>query len=286
MTGTITAAIEAISTPSLSFEFYPPKDETAEVTLWSTVDKLLEVGPKFTSVTYGAMGSNQDTSLNVVRRLAPLVPTIAHLTCIGSKREAISSLLGKYSEAGVQGLLALRGDKPKGLDDLPESDFSTALELVDLAVKETDFAIGVAAFPEKHPESPSLDHDIKILKLKQESGAQFAMTQLFFEPEAYWRLIEQARSAGVTMPIIPGVMPISNVRQVLRMAQMSGASVPESLSANLEGASSEDAAREIGMEFSVDLGQQLLKAGAPGIHIFTLNQHAAALELARGVGLA
>lgn len=286
MTGTLTAAIEAISTPSLSFEFYPPKDETAEVSLWSTVDKLLEVGPKFTSVTYGAMGSNQDTSLNVVRRLAPLVPTIAHLTCIGSKREAISSLLGKYSEAGVQGLLALRGDKPKGLDDLPESDFSTALELVDLAVKETDFSIGVAAFPEKHPESPSLDHDIKILKLKQESGAQFAMTQLFFEPEAYWRLIEQARFAGVTMPIIPGVMPISNVRQVLRMAQMSGASVPESLSANLESASSEDAAREIGMEFSVDLGQQLLKAGAPGIHIFTLNQHAAALELARGVGLA
>lgn len=286
MTGTLTAAIEAISTPSLSFEFYPPKDETAEVSLWSTVDKLLEVGPKFTSVTYGAMGSNQDTSLNVVRRLAPLVPTIAHLTCIGSKREAISSLLGKYSEAGVQGLLALRGDKPKGLDDLPESDFSTALELVDLAVKETDFSIGVAAFPEKHPESPSLNHDIKILKLKQESGAQFAMTQLFFEPEAYWRLIEQARSAGVTMPIIPGVMPISNVRQVLRMAQMSGASVPESLSANLEGASSDDAAREIGMEFSVDLGQQLLKAGAPGIHIFTLNQHAAALELARGVGLA
>lgn len=286
MTGTLTDAIDANSTPSLSFEFYPPKDETAEVTLWSTVDKLLEVGPKFTSVTYGAMGSNQDTSLNVVRRLAPLVPTIAHLTCIGSKREAISKLLGKYSEAGVQGLLALRGDKPKGLDDLPESDFSTALELVDLAVKETDFSIGVAAFPEKHPESPSLNHDIKILKLKQESGAQFAMTQLFFEPEAYWRLIEQARSAGVTIPIIPGVMPISNVRQVLRMAEMSGASVPESLSANLRGASSDDAAREIGMAFSVDLGLQLLKAGAPGIHIFTLNQHAAALELARGVGLA
>lgn len=286
MAGTLTDAIDANSTPSLSFEFYPPRDETAQVTLWSTVDKLLEVGPKFTSVTYGAMGSNQDTSLNVVRRLAPLVPTIAHLTCIGSKRDAISSLMGKYSEAGVQGLLALRGDRPKGLDDLPESDFSTALELVDLAVKETDFSIGVAAFPEKHPESPSLDHDIKILKLKQQSGAQFAMTQLFFEPLAYWRLIEQARSAGVTIPIIPGVMPISNVRQVLRMAEMSGASVPESLSAKLEGASSDDAAREIGMEFSVDLGLQLLKGGAPGIHIFTLNQHVAALELARGVGLA
>jgi methylenetetrahydrofolate reductase (NADPH) len=286
MTGTLAAAIDAISTPSLSFEFYPPKDEAAEVTLWSAVDKLLEVGPKFTSVTYGAMGSNQDTSLNVVRRLAPQVPTIAHLTCIGSKREAISSLLGKYSEAGVQGLLALRGDKPKGLDDLPESDFSTALELVDLAVKETDFSVGVAAFPEKHPESPSLEHDIRVLKLKQESGAQFAMTQLFFEPEAYWRLIEQARSAGITIPIIPGVMPISNVRQVLRMAEMSGASVPQSLSAKLAGASSDDAARGIGMEFSVDLGLQLLKGGAPGIHIFTLNQHAAALELARGIGLA
>jgi methylenetetrahydrofolate reductase (NADPH) len=286
MTGTLMAAIGASTTPTLSFEFYPPKDETAAATLWSTVDKLLEVGPKYTSVTYGAMGSNQDTSLEVVRRLAPLVPTIAHLTCIGSKLDAISSLLRNYSEAGVQGILALRGDKPKGLDAVPESDFSTALDLVNLTVRETSFSIGVAAFPEKHPESPSLEHDIKVLKLKQESGAHFAMTQLFFEPEAYWRLLDQARAAGVTIPIIPGVMPISNVRQVLRMAEMSGAVVPNTLNAKLNDASSEVAARAIGMDFSINLGLQLLKAGAPGLHVFTLNQHKAALELARGVGLA
>ena len=273
-------------TPSLSFEFYPPKDEAAAVTLWSTVDKLLESGPNFTSVTYGAMGSNQDTSLHVVRRLAPLVPTIAHLTCIGSKRDSITDLLSHYNEAGVQGLLALRGDKPKGLEALPESDFSTALDLVHLVAQETSLSVGVAAFPEKHPESPSLEHDIEVLKLKQESGAQFAMTQLFFQPEAYWRLIELARNAGVTIPIVPGVMPISNVRQVLRMAEMSGASVPSSLNEKLEGARSDDAAKRIGMDFSIDLGLQLLKGGAPGLHIFTLNQHLAALELARGVGLA
>jgi methylenetetrahydrofolate reductase (NADPH) len=286
MTGTLMAAIEASTTPSLSFEFYPPKDETAATTLWSTVEKLLEVGPKFTSVTYGAMGSNQDTSLEVVRRLAPLVPTIAHLTCIGSKREAISSLLNNYSEAGVEGILALRGDKPKGLDAVPDSDFSTALDLVNLTIAETSFSVGVAAFPEKHPESPSLEHDIRVLKLKQESGAEFAMTQLFFDPEAYWRLLDQARTAGVTIPIIPGIMPISNVRQVLRMAEMSGAMVPISLNARLRDAASEDAARAIGMDFSINLGLELLKAGAPGLHVFTLNQHKAALELAHGVGLA
>jgi methylenetetrahydrofolate reductase (NADPH) len=286
MVGTLLDAIEGSSKPSLSFEFYPPKDAAASTNLWSTVDNLLGASPAFTSVTYGAMGSNQDTSLSVVRKLAPMVPTIAHLTCIGAKRDVISQLLSDYSEAGVQGLLALRGDKPKGFDSLPQSDFSTALNLVDLAVGETSFTVGVAAFPEKHPESPSLEHDIKVLKLKQDAGAQFAMTQLFFEPDAYWRLIEKARLAGVTMPIIPGVMPISNVRQIIRMAEISGAAVPDSLRKRLDNAPTDESAQAIGMAFSVELGTQLLQSGAPGLHIFTLNQHVAALELAKAVGLA
>jgi methylenetetrahydrofolate reductase (NADPH) len=131
-----------------------------------------------------------------------------------------------------------------------------------------------------------LEHDIKVLKLKQDAGARFAMTQLFFEPDAYWRLIEKARLAGVTMPIIPGVMPISNARQIIRMAEMSGAAVPDSLRKMLDNAPTEESARAIGMTFSVELGTQLLESGAPGLHIFTLNQHVAALELAKAVGLA
>lgn len=274
------------STPTLSFEFYPPKDETGANSLRSSIDELMTLSPDFVSVTYGAMGSNQDSSIEVVEHLSAIVATVAHLTCIGASASGIQGLLNRYTEFGVAGVLALRGDKPQGDKELPAADFTYASDLVEQVKQFTSLDVGVAAFPEKHPESLSLADDIKILKMKQDSGASFAMTQLFFEVTAYSALVERARAAGVSIPIIPGVMPFENVRQVLRMAQMSGARVPQELENKFQRASTDEAARQIGMDFSKELVTDLLRVGAPGIHIFTLNQHRATMELVNSANLA
>lgn len=271
--------------PTLSFEFFPPKDEGSRASFTSSVDELAKLNPDFVSVTYGAMGSNQKSSLEVVESLAKRFPTIAHLTCIGATRENIQSLLDQYTQLGVAGILALRGDKPANFDSLPVSDYRVALDLVNQVIQTSNLPVGVATFPEKHPESPSLEHDIHVLKLKQDAGATFAMTQLFFSMNAYDELVNAARSAGVTIPIVPGVMPINNVKQVLRMAEMSGASVPDSLTNKLTEASSDEDAQMVGMDFTVKLATELLAKGAPGLHIFTLNHHRAAIEVATGAGL-
>jgi len=269
----------------LSFEFFPPKDEISRASLSVSIDELAKLNPDFVSVTYGAMGSNQESSLAVVESLAKRFPTIAHLTCIGATRDNIQALLGRYMQLGVAGILALRGDKPANFESLPASDYRVALDLVNQVIQTSSLPVGVATFPEKHPESPSLLHDINVLKLKQDAGATFAMTQLFFSLDAYHQLVASARRAGVTIPIIPGVMPINNVKQVMRMAEMSGASVPNSLSKALAEAATETDAQKIGMEFTVELSAKLLAEEAPGLHIFTLNQYRAASEVAKGAGL-
>lgn len=282
----ITNSLTNANRPTLSFEFFPPKDETGWVNLKSSIEHLQNVSPDFVSVTYGAMGSNQETSLAVVEHLAETVPTIAHLTCIGASQNSISQLLKKYETAGVAGILALRGDLPAGLAEFPPSDFTFALDLVSQVQESTNLEIGVATFPEKHPESPSIERDIEILKMKQDAGASFGMTQLFFNVDAYTSLVNKAKLAGVTIPIVPGVMPIANAKQVLRMAQMSGASVPADLEQALLQASDDSEARAIGMDFTVKLVEELKQLGAPGIHIFTLNHHLAALELVHEAQLA
>ena len=268
--------------PTISYEFFPPKDAEGEAVLWRSFDKLLEANPDFVSVTYGAGGSNRDTSLAVVDRMAKAVPTIGHLTCVGATRTTTTEIIRHFEDAGVSSLLALRGDPPK--DGTPvNAELSRAIDLVELIREVSDLDVGVAAFPEVHPESPNLAHDVHVLRLKQDAGASFAMTQLFFTVEAYQNLVSAARAAGVTIPIVPGVMPISNAAKVLRMAEMSGAAVPAHLQRELQDAD-EDQARVIGMDYSIKLGVELLEAGAPGLHIFTLNFAKAALEVARGVG--
>ena len=272
--------------PTLSFEFFPPKDETGETTLWTAFDKLLETSPDYVSVTYGAGGSNRDRSLAVVDRMAKKILTIGHLTCVGATRESSLEIIRHFERAGVGAILALRGDPPK--DDpgaLAKGELRTALELVDLVMKSTSLEVGVAAFPEVHPESPNMEHDSKVLSLKHKAGARFAVTQLFFSVHAYTELVDSATAAGATLPIVPGVMPISNAKQVLRMAELSGAAIPSALLAQFENARDEARAREIGMSYSTQLAIDLIAAGAPGVHIFTLNHHAAAIELARGAGL-
>ena len=281
----VTNSLNGTSKPTLSFEFFPPKDEIGKLTLWNSFDALRELTPDFVSVTYGAMGSNQETSLAVVERFAPQVATIAHLTCIGASEGSIASLLADYERFGVAALLALRGDVPAG-QIAPKGHFSHAIDLVNFARERSRLEIGVAAFPEKHPESASFEQDASVLFDKVTAGASFGMTQLFFTAKAYFDLVALNRTHGIEIPIVPGVMPISNAKQVLRMAEMSGAAVPMHLQNALLGAEDEAAAREIGMEFSARLVRELVDGGAPGIHIFTLNQSKAAIELATSSGLA
>ena len=282
----VSAARKAAAEPTLSFEFFPPKDEAGEANLWSAFQKLLEVSPDYVSVTYGAGGSNRERSLAVVDRMAAKVLTIGHLTCVGATKQSTLEILQHFERAGVGAILALRGDAPKDDPDaLGKGELKTALELVDLVHESTKLEVGVAAFPEVHPESPNMEHDSKVLALKQDAGATFAVTQLFFSVQAYTDLVASAQAAGVTVPIIPGVMPISNAKQVVRMAELSGAAIPAELIAKFDAAADEDEAREIGMAYSTQLAKDLVTAGAPGVHIFTLNHHAAAIELARGAGL-
>lgn len=280
----VASARKSASEPTLSFEFFPPKDETGEANLWSAFEKLLEVSPDYVSVTYGAGGSNRERSLAVVDRMAKQVLTIGHLTCVGATKQSTLEIVKHFERAGVGAILALRGDAPKDDPDaLGKGELKTALELVELVEEFTNLEVGVAAFPEVHPESPNMEHDSKVLALKQSAGATFAVTQLFFSVQAYTDLVSSAKAAGATLPIVPGVMPISNAKQVVRMAELSGAAIPAELLAKFDAA--DDAqAREIGMKYSTQLAIDLVAAGAPGIHVFTLNHHAAAIELARGAG--
>ena len=280
----VLAARGASGEPSLSYEFFPPKDDAGVEKLWATFDELLESAPDFVSVTYGAGGSNREKSFQIVERMAPRVLTIGHLTAVGATKASTREILDRYASAGVNTILALRGDSPKDQPDaLERGELRTALELVELA--RDSFEIGVAAFPEKHPESPDMRHDAAVLKLKAEAGASFGMTQLFFTLDAYQNLLAENQAAGVSLPIFPGLMPVANARNVVRMAELSGAAIPSKLMQAFEEAKSDDEARAIGMEYTIELGRQLLEAGAPGLHIFTLNQSGPALEVARGVGL-
>ncbi|MEO0049204.1 MAG: hypothetical protein RL556_536 [Actinomycetota bacterium] len=281
----ITAARRELGEKTLSFEFFPPRDEAAEITLWRTFDAIMQAGADYVSVTYGAGGSNQERTLAVTERMAPQIATIGHLTCVGATKAHSSQIIKSFEDHGVSSVLALRGDSPKDNPNaLLQGELKTALDLVNLTREVSSLEVGVAAFPEVHPESPSLSHDVHVLKLKESAGAKFAITQLFFSVDAYLELVNKAEAAGIALEIIPGVMPIANAKQVLRMAEMSNAKVPTNLYEQLADADAATA-RRIGMDYTLDLGAQLLAIGAPGLHIFTLNQQKAALELAEGVGL-
>jgi methylenetetrahydrofolate reductase (NADPH) len=281
----VISAILAQKKPTLSFEFFPPKDDQAAVTLWQSFESLLAAGADFASVTYGAGGSNPERSIEVVERMAKHLPTIGHLTAVGASRASNAKVVDRFESSGVASILALRGDAPKDNPGaLEQGEFKTALQLIEATRVISSLEIGVAAFPDGHPESINIEQDARVLKLKQDAGAKYAITQLFFSIDAYLRLIETSSKAGADLPVLAGLMPFSNAKQVVRMAAMSQAPLPADLVEKLEAATDLDAAK-IGMEFTVELGNRLLAAGAPGLHIFTLNQSKAALELASATGL-
>jgi len=276
---------------SFSFEFFPPKTDEGERQLWQAIRELEALQPTFVSVTYGAGGSTRDRTVRVTQRIleeTTLLP-MAHLTCVGATVAELRSVIGSYADAGLRNVLALRGDPPTGIGSewvQTEGGLAHADELVRLVRSLGDFCVGVAAFPEKHPESASLDEDARVLAAKQEAGAEFAVTQLFFRAEDYVALVDRARAVGCTMPIIPGLMPLTNITQLERFAQLAGTAFPDGLAARFRAVGDDPTAvHALGVEAASELATELLEAGAPGLHFYTLNRSTSTREIYAGLGL-
>lgn len=270
---------------SYSFEFFPPKDEAGEGQLWDAISALEPYQPSFVSVTYGAGGSTRDTTVRITGRIAQetsLTP-VGHLTCVGHTREELERILDSYQEAGVQHLMALRGDPqdgPRAPWTATEGGLNHAIELVELARSRGDFRIGVAAFPELHPSSASLEHDADVLVAKAEAGAEFAVTQMFFRAADYFALVERVRARGVDIPIVPGIMPILNLANIRRQGELIGTAVPDDVVARIAAYDGDPVAmRAAGIELAAELCAELLEGDAPGLHFYTLNRSKATLEI-------
>ncbi len=275
----------ASAAPTVSFEFFPPKDDAGEDVLWETITELETLRPTFVSITYGAGGTSQDRTVRVTSRIAretTLCP-VAHLTLVRQTRDEVAGVLDEYADAGVQHVLALRGDPPGG----PRAEWEThpggmdhAIDLVELAAGQDRFMVGVAAFPEGHPDAESRDHDAQVLVDKARAGAEFAITQLFFRPSDYFELVERVRALGSDIPIIPGIMPILNFGQVARMAELSGAEMPREVLDVIDPISDDPAkVRAAGIELATQLCRDLVAGGAPGLHFITLNRSKATREI-------
>ena len=276
--------------PTFSFEFFPPKDAEGEARLWSAIEGLESIAPDFISVTYGAGGSTRDRTIRIASEISAhtTIPTVAHLTCVGSTRDELIEILGKYREAGIDNILALRGDPvggPRAPWETTPGGFDHADQLVSLAAEIGGFTIGVAAFPDGHPASGGdLDTDIEVLLEKERRGATFATTQFFFEADKWEQLVEKLAAKGSTLPIIPGVLPVTNVKQLNRMSELSGVPIPHHITEAFAAVEENpDDVRKLGVEIATELSQKLLDAGAPGIHFYTMNTSTATREIFEGI---
>jgi len=269
-----------------SFEFFPPKDVEGEERLWAAMSQLESIAPDFISVTYGAGGSTRDRTIRITSEITARthIPTVAHLTCVGSTRDELVDILSKYRDAGIKSILALRGDPtggPRAPWSATEGGLNHADELVTLAAEFGGFTIGVAAFPDGHPSSDGdIDKDVQVLLEKEKRGATFATTQFFFEVDKWQSLVDKLAAKGSSLPIIPGILPVTNVKQLNRMAELSGTPIPAHISesfAKIED--DDDAVRALGVEIATKLCQELLEAGAPGLHFYTMNTSSATREI-------
>ena len=279
------------SGPCFSFEFFPPKTDEGEEQLWRAISELEPLAPSYVSVTCRASGSTHERTIRTVERIAreTSITPVAHLTCSGVSRDQLRATVDRLVQAGVRNVLALRGDPTGGLGSewtAHDDGLTHAVELVELLRERGGFSIGVAAFPETHPESPDRTTDVRYFVEKVAAGADFAVTQFFFRPEDYFTLVDQARAAGCDVPIIPGVMPVTNVSSIERMAALSGAEFPAELADRLRSVGDDpDKVRAVGVQVASELCRDLLDGGAPGIHFYTLNRSTATREIYAELGL-
>jgi methylenetetrahydrofolate reductase (NADPH) len=274
----------------VSFEFFPPADSEMESTLWKSVERLAPLSPRFVSVTYGADGSTRERTHNVVTRIQRETPLVGapHLTCIGASRGEILDIARKYWDQGIRQLVALRGDPPRGQSQyVPRSDgFAYASDLVAGLKSVADFDISVAAYPEVHPEATSADVDLDNLKRKVDAGASRAITQFFYDPGVFLRFRDRAEAAGITAPIVPGILPITRFPQVLKFAAMCGASVPEWLKDRFNGLDDDPETRRlIAASVAIEQVQELARQGVRDFHFYTLNRAELTYAICHALGV-
>jgi methylenetetrahydrofolate reductase (NADPH) len=264
--------------PVFSVEFFPPKTDEGRQTLFETVEVLRKQDPHFFSVTYGAGGANREGTLDTTRAIRDQYESeaMAHLSCVGETTESLRELIDRIADAGIENILALRGDPPRGETDFeqPEGGLGSASELAALIHEaHPEIAIGGACFPEVHPEAESLEADLAYLKTKVDNGVSFLITQLFFDNRLYFDFVPAARAAGIDVPIIPGVMPITNFKQIAHITKLCEATIPDSLSTALEALEGDERAEfELGVAYATQQCADLMRRGAPGIHLYALNR--------------
>lgn len=277
------------SDTAFSFEFFPPRDDAAEAVLWDSIRRVERIRPSFVSVTYGAGGSTRDRTVRVTARIEheTTMTTMAHLTCVGSSTDELRQVIGQYAGAGIRNILALRGDPAGGLGTPWTSHpqgFDHAEELVALIRSLGDFTVGVAAFPDKHPESGSLEDDAKVLIRKADAGAAFAITQMVTDVDAYLRLRDLVDAAGRDMPILPGLMPVTVHGQLQRMSELNGQPLAAEVIRRIDAVKDDkDAVRSEGIQICTEHAQRLIAEGVPGIHFITMNRSTATLEVHRNL---
>jgi methylenetetrahydrofolate reductase (NADPH) len=277
---------------TVSVEFFPPKDDAGEARLWEASSALETIAPDFISVTYGAGGSTRDRTIQITKEITKRTGrgTVAHLTCVGSTKDELIEILSQYKGAGIKSILALRGDPvggPAATWVKTDGGFDHADQLVELAISQGGFDIGVAAFPDGHPASSgNSEKDIDVLIRKEQLGATFATTQFFFESSKWETLVSKLLARGSNLPIIAGILPITNVKQLNRMAELGGTPIPGNISKLFNEISEDpDAVRKAGVELATKLCTELIALKVPGLHFYTMNTASATLEICTNLGL-
>jgi methylenetetrahydrofolate reductase (NADPH) len=278
----------ATSSPSFSFEFFPPKNAEAVEQLLDTVSQLAELDPAFVSVTWGAGGGTRRLTVELVKRMREEigVEAMAHLTCVGASQSDLGEILDELQSSGIENILALRGDPPKGEKVFVQAEdgFAYASELVSFIRSRNDFCLGAACYPESHQEAVDAETDLDHLQLKVDAGVDFLITQMFFDNERFFDFVGRARARGITQPIIPGIMPITNFAQMKRMSNMCGAGFPKDLQERLLSVADSPAeVRVVGIDHATRQCLELLKEGAPGVHFYTLNRSLATARVLQAV---
>ncbi len=278
--------------PTISIELFPPKDGAGEERMWQAVERLKVLNPDFVSVTYGAGGSTRDRTIRIAEEFTAKtgVSTVAHLTCVGSTKSELIEILNHYKRSGIESILALRGDPVGGPSSAwvsTEDGLDHADQLVELAIAAGGLKVGVAAFPDGHPASQgNFEEDIETLLRKERLGATFATTQFFFDIAKYLQLVETLQSRGSKLPIIAGILPITNVKQLQRMAVLGGTQIPPAIETQFSKiAEDPESVMQLGIEIASELSSELLKQGVPGLHFYTMNSADATLAIAKNLGL-